>query len=77
MLTPLNPCRKYSVKIHGISFNIVWERFGVGTSFFIPCLDVNEARRKVKEVARRFRYGVKTKAVVEENIKGLRVWRIK
>jgi len=65
------------VRIHGISFNVVWERFGVGTSFFIPCLDVNEARRKVKEVARRFRYGVKTKVVVEENIKGLRVWRIK
>jgi len=65
------------VRIHGISFNIVWERFGVGTSFFIPCLDVNEARRKVKEVARRFRYGVKTKVVVEENIKGLRVWRLK
>ena len=65
------------MRIHGISFNIVWERFGVGTSFFIPCLDVNEARRKVKEVARRFRYGVKTKVVVEENIKGLRVWRLK
>ena len=65
------------MRIHGISFNVVWERFGVGTSFFIPCLDVNEARRKVKEVARRFRYGVKTKVVVEENIKGLRVWRIK
>ena len=65
------------MRIHGISFNIVWERFGVGTSFFIPCLDVNEAMRKVKEVARRFRYGVKTKVVVEENIKGLRVWRIK
>lgn len=77
MLKPLNLCRKYSVRIHGISFNIVWERFGVGTSFFIPCLDVNEARRKVKEVARRFRYGVKTKVVVEENIKGLRVWRLK
>ena len=77
MLTPLNPCRKCSVRIHGISFNIVWERFGVGTSFFIPCLDVNEALRKVKETTKRLGFKIKTKVVIEENIKGLRVWRIK
>ena len=65
------------MKIHGISFNVVWERFGVGTSFFIPCLDVHEARTKVKEVAKRLGYKVQTKGVVEENIKGLRVWRVK
>jgi len=55
----------------------VWEKFGVGTSFFIPCLDVHEARAKVKEVAKRLGYKVLTKQVVEENIKGLRVWRVK
>ena len=65
------------MKIHGISFNVVWEKFGVGTSFFIPCLDVHEARAKVKEVAKRLGYKVLTKQVVEENIKGLRVWRVK
>ena len=65
------------MKIHGISFNIVWERFGVGTSFFIPCLDVHETKGKVKEVAKRLGYKVVTKLVIEENIKGLRVWRVK
>ena len=65
------------MRIHGISFNVVWERFGVGTSFFVPCLDCNETKAKVKEVAKRLGYKVQTKQVVEENIKGLRVWRVK
>ena len=65
------------MRIHGISFNVVWELFGVGTSFFIPCLDANEARKKVKEVANRLGYKIVTKSVIEENIKGLRVWRVK
>jgi hypothetical protein len=65
------------MRIHGISFYVVWELFGVGTSFFIPCLDANEARKKVKEVANRLGYKIVTKSVIEENIKGLRVWRVK
>lgn len=49
----------------------------MGTSFFVPCLDCNETKAKVKEVAKRLGYKVQTKQVVEENIKGLRVWRVK
>jgi hypothetical protein len=65
------------MRIHGISFNVVWEKFGVGTSFFIPCLDPAEAERQVRRTTRRLGIRIKTRAVIEENIKGLRVWRIK
>jgi hypothetical protein len=65
------------VKIHGISFNVVWEKFKVGTSFFIPCLDPVEAEQQVRRTTRRLGIRIKTRAVIEENIKGLRVWRIR
>jgi hypothetical protein len=65
------------MRVHGISFNVVWEKFGVGTSFFIPCLDPKEAETQVRATTKRLGYTVKCRTVIEENIKGLRVWRIK
>lgn len=65
------------MRIHGISFNVNWEKFGVGYSFFIPCLDPEEARKQVKRTAKRLGFAIKTKVTIEENVKGLRVWRVK
>ena len=69
--------RIQQMRVHGISFNVVWEKFGVGTSFFIPCLDPVEAEAQVKKTTKRLGFRIKTRVVIEENIKGLRVWRIK
>ena len=64
------------MKVHGISFEIDWAKFKPGRTFFIPCLDLEEAKREVKLVAKRLRYSVEMKGVVENGVKGLRVWRI-
>jgi len=64
------------MKIHGISFEIDWAKFKPGRTFFIPCLDLEEAKREVKLVAKRLRYSIEMKGVVENGIKGLRVWRL-
>jgi len=64
------------MKVHGISFEIDWAKFKPGRTFFIPCLDLEEAKREVKLVAKRLRYSVEMKGVVENGVKGLRVWRL-
>jgi len=64
------------MKVHGISFEIDWAKFKPGRTFFIPCLDLEEAKKEVKLVAKRLRYSVEMKGVVENGIKGLRVWRL-
>jgi len=64
------------MKVHGISFEIDWAKFKPGRTFFIPCLDLEEAKREVKLVAKRLRYSIEMKGVVENGIKGLRVWRL-
>lgn len=63
--------------IHGLSFRVNWKNFVIGSSFFIPCLDTEEALTQVKRTTKRLGYKIKTQVVVEKGIRGLRVWRIK
>ena len=63
--------------IHGLSFTVNWKNFVVGSSFFIPRLDTEEALTQVKRITKRLGYKIKTQVVVEKGIRGLRVWRIK
>jgi intergrase/recombinase len=64
------------MKIETVSYQINWQKFRKGRSFFVPCIDSVAARTTVARVARRLRMEVVTKVVVEGGIKGLRVWRV-
>jgi hypothetical protein len=64
------------MKVNGVSFNVDWTQFKVGWSFFIPCFHVEEGKQEVKQVTRRLGYRVAIKVVIEEGIRGLRVWRL-
>ena len=63
--------------IHGLNFDINWSKFIVGASFFIPCLDTDDAAMQIKRTVKRLRYKIKIQVVVEKGIQGLRIWRIK
>ena len=64
------------MKVHEISFDIDWAKFKPGRTFFIPCLDLQTAKTEVSRVTKRLRYSVEMRGVVENGVKGLRVWRI-
>lgn len=64
------------MKIETVSYQINWKKFRKGYSFFVPCINEKEARRTLAKVARRLRMDVISKVVVEEGVKGLRVWRV-
>jgi len=42
----------------------------------VPCLDTAAAKKEVIRVAKRLKMEVLIKIVIEEGVKGLRVWRI-
>lgn len=63
------------MKIETVSYQINWSRFKRGTSFFVPCLDAKAARAEVHRVTKRLKIPVLTKVVIQDGIKGLRVWR--
>jgi len=64
------------MRIHNLSFEINWGEFKPGRSFFIPCLDTDTAKKEVKKVTKRLQYEVEMRGVIENGVKGLRVWRI-
>jgi len=66
----------HKMKIETLTYTIDWSKFRTGQSFFVPCIDHEAAKDEVKKVARRLRLKLFYKIVIEEGIKGLRVWRL-
>ena len=65
------------MKIDGITYELDWQEFRVGSSFFIPCVGTVAAKQRIEDKMRRLGFAVIVKIVVENEIKGLRVWRKK
>lgn len=62
--------------IDGIRYDLNWPEFTVGSSFFVPCIHDEEGRARIEAKMRRLGYRVIIKVVIEDGIRGLRVWRI-
>jgi hypothetical protein len=63
------------MRIETIPYQINWRKFRKGYSFFVPCIDVDAARAEIARVTKRLKVEVITRVVIEEGVKGLRVWR--
>jgi len=64
-----------TLQTHGIPIKIEWGKFKVGTSFFIPGIDQDDLIRQVRWEMKRLKIAVEVKAVAENNMLGVRVWR--
>ena len=64
------------MKIETVSFQINWRKFKKGYSFFVPCIDHEAARSSLAVVTKRLKIKTVSKVVIEDGIKGLRVWRL-
>jgi len=64
------------MKIETVQYEVDWTKFRKGYSFFVPCINVAEAKAELKRVTRRLKIEFLTKLVIQDGIKGLRVWRL-
>lgn len=64
------------MRVEGINYQIDWYQFRKGYSFFVPCINHAAAKKTVERVAKRLDLNVEMKVVIEEGVKGLRVWRV-
>lgn len=64
------------MKIETISYNINWAKFYKGYSFFVPCIDQKAAIAEVQRIAKRLQLELVIKVVIEDGVKGLRIWRV-
>jgi hypothetical protein len=55
---------------------IDWPKFKPGSSIFIPAVDIPSAVDAIKREAARLEFQFIHKIVVEDGIKGVRVWRL-
>ena len=64
------------MQVEKVSYQINWKAFKRGTSIFIPCLDVKKAKAQVLVVTKRLRIKVLIKVVIQDGIRGLRIWSV-
>ena len=64
------------MRIETVIYTINWDNFKVGRSFFIPCLNPTEALREILQHTQHLKLDVATKVVIEEGVRGIRVWRV-
>jgi hypothetical protein len=64
------------MKIETVHYEVNWAKFRKGYSFFVPCIDTAKAKAELGRVARRLKMELLMKVVIEEGVKGLRVWRL-
>ena len=64
------------IQIHGITFNIEWDKFKRSSSFFIPCLNSKEAKRVLRIACKHQKFKIRMKVVTENKVRGVRVWRL-
>lgn len=61
---------------NGVDYQIDWPAFKPGSSIFIPAIDTEAAIAAIKKESERLEFQYVHKVVVEEGIKGVRVWRL-
>jgi len=64
------------MKIESVTYRIDWSKFRKGYSFFIPCIDHKAALQEFEPIRRRLKLQVVSKLVIEDGVKGLRIWRV-
>lgn len=64
------------MKVEKVQYQIDWTKFKVGYSFFIPCLNPRKSRKHILKTVHRLRYKVVTKVVIEDGVRGVRVWKV-
>ena len=53
------------MKIEQVTYEINWSKFHKGFSFFVPCIDHEQARKELYEITKRLRIDITTKVTIE------------
>lgn len=61
---------------NGVDYQIRWAEFQPGSSMFIPAIDIDSAVAAIKKESERLEFEFVYKVVVEDDIQGIRVWRL-
>ena len=61
---------------NGTDYQILWSEFKPGSSIFLPAIDTDAAVAAITKERERLEFEFVHKVVIEDNVKGIRVWRL-
>ena len=64
------------MQTHGVPIEVEWDKFQVGTSIFIPGVDQEELKRQLRWEMEQRKLKVVLRFTVENDMLGVRVWRV-
>jgi hypothetical protein len=67
--------RLRDIEPDGLLITVSWGDMEVGSSIFVPCINVDTCKTQVKEIADRFGWIIVMRVRVEDYRLGLRIWR--
>ncbi len=62
--------------VEQINYEVNWKTFKRGYSLFVPCLNPTNAKKEIVATTKRLKFKIVTKVVIEDNIRGIRFWRV-
>lgn len=68
--------RRQLMQTHGVPIEVEWDKFQVGTSIFIPGVDQEELKRQLRWEMEQRKLKVVLRFTVENDMLGVRVWRV-
>ena len=60
----------------GVRIIVAWDELVIGASVFIPCINTEEAMRQAAKIVVAKDYKTEAKVVIEDEILGIRIWRM-
>jgi|TARA_R100000479_G_C6239144_1_gene148119 hypothetical protein len=64
------------INLEGTPVHIDWMAFPVGTSFFLPCCKCISLRNEIVNKAIVAGVEVRSKIIIENEVRGVRTWRL-
>lgn len=64
------------MKVEGVSYDVDWSKFRKGRSIFVPCLNCSRVKKELHAMFYRLKLRVLAKVVIEDGVRGLRIWRL-
>ena len=60
----------------GVVIDVNWDKFEIGSSVFIPAINLFELEKQVKKIAIKKDFQIKSAERIEKGKLGMRFWRI-
>ena len=67
--------RTYDIAPDGVRVVINWDSMVVGASFFVPCINTQQAVKELKRIAEEKEWSISVKSFIENGKLGVRIWR--